>query len=112
MEKGAEIAPARTSLKCLLENQGSVWSPQDPQGLARWDIRYQAPVHALPTLGQAGWKPWPAIWSAGLHSSLPRAGMQSRGLGLGPPKLAVPSRSLCQAVPSLSAGLQDPMEAG
>lgn len=24
MEKGAEIAPARTSLKCLLENQGRV----------------------------------------------------------------------------------------
>lgn len=109
VEKGAEVAPARTSLKCLLENQGRVWSLQDLQGPARWDIRCQAPMHTLPTSGQAGWKPWPAICSAGLHSSLPRARMQSRGLGLGPPKLAVPSRPLCQEVPGLSAGLQDPM---
>ena len=44
----------------------SVMVSQDPQGLARWDIRHQATVHALPTSGQAGWKPSPAICSAGL----------------------------------------------
>lgn len=90
----------------------SVWSPKTHRGWPDGILDTKPQCTLSPRRAKLGGNRGLPFALQGFHSSLPRAGMQSRGLSLGPPKVAVLSRSLCQVVPGLSAGLQDPVEAG
>lgn len=96
--------------------------PRTLRGQARWESRCQAPVNS-PSISRgshAGWKLWPRTGPTGPYSSLPRAGtesrglsLESRGLGLGPPELAI--LSACHSTRQCQihgADLQEPMEVG